>query len=408
MDIPWIKKYAPKHINEIINQSDAVSKIREFIEKYPNLNKKALLLYGPPGVGKTSSVYAIANDLNYEVIELNASDTRNARKIHERLDEAIKGKPFFKKGRVILIDEVDGMAGFQDKGGIGAIINIIETSRWPIILTANDPWDPKMKKLRDVCDLVEFKKLSSTDIYRALKRIAINEKIDIDDNVLKVLSERSSGDLRSAINDLQTLSTLKRKITIKDLEILGHREREITIFQALGQMFKASTIFSATMPFSDVDMDPKEIEPWIEENISNEYENIKEIYEAYEWLSKAEIFYNRIFKRQYWDLLKYYTTLMYAGVALSKEKRYNKFTKYRMPTYIRRLSQNKEIREKITELSKGLKNKLHASLKRIREVYINLLIYLMEKDPEIGKKYGKILGLTDSELEYVKSAIKLL
>ncbi|WP_231434384.1 hypothetical protein [Candidatus Nanopusillus massiliensis] len=70
-----------------------------------------------------------------------------------------------------MIDEVDGIAGFQDRGGVGALVKIIEESRWPIILTANDPWEPKFKKLRDLCDMIEFKKLSNTDIIRQLKRI---------------------------------------------------------------------------------------------------------------------------------------------------------------------------------------------------------------------------------------------
>jgi replication factor C large subunit len=405
---PWIKKYAPKHINEIINQSEAIGKIKSFIEKYPNVSKKALLIYGPPGVGKTSSIYAIANDLDYEVVELNASDNRNARIIHEKLGEAIKGKPFLKKGRIILIDEVDGLAGFQDRGGVGALVKIIEESRWPIILTANDPWDPKFKKLRDLCDMVEFKKLSNTDIIRQLKRICVNEKITIDDNALSALADRSSGDLRSAINDLQALATMTSHITLKDLEVLGYREREITIFRALGQMFKANTINGATLPFADVDMDPEEIKAWVEENISNEYENIKEIYEAYNWLSLAILFYGRIYRRQYWDLLKYFTTLMYAGVALAKEKRYNKFTKYRMPQYVRKLSKNKEIREKIEELSKNLQKKVHTSKHRVREVYINTLIVLMKENEKIGRKYAEILGFNENEISYIEEAVKKL
>lgn len=406
--IPWIKKYAPKNSAEIINQTEAVQKIKEFLIKFPNINKKALLLYGPPGVGKTSSVYAIAREMNYEVVEMNASDVRSARKVHQILDEAIKGKPFFHKGRIILIDEVDGMSGKEDRGGLGALINIVGESKWPIIFTANDPWDPKFKKLRDICELVEFKKLSTLDIYKALKRIAISEKLDVDDNVLRILAERSQGDLRSAINDLQTLANLGRKITIKDLDILGYREREITIFQALGQMFKASTITSATIPFSNVDMDPKEIEPWIEENISNEYEKIDEIFKAYDWMSKADVFYSRIFRRQYWGLLKYYTTLMYAGVALAKKERYKKFTRYKMPEYIRKLSMTKDLREHMEKIAMDLKPKLHASTKRIREIYFNTLIYLFRKKPELAKKYAEILGLKQSEITYLSEALKRL
>ncbi|MEM4818827.1 MAG: replication factor C large subunit [Nanopusillaceae archaeon] len=407
MNILWIKKYAPKNSYEIINQTEAINEIKEFILKQQR-DKKALLLYGPPGTGKTSSVYAIANELNYEVIEVNASDVRTARAIHARLDEAIKGKTFFYKGRVILIDEIDGLAGFYDRGGIGAIINIIEESKWPVILIANDPWDPKFKKLRDMCKLVEFKKLSMTDIFKALKRISLAEKLDIDDEVLKTLAQRAQGDLRSAINDLQTLANLRKRISMNDIAILGYRDREIQIFQALGQFFKSSTLNSARTAFINVDMDPEEIEAWIEENISNEYEKIEEIFEAYDWMSKARIFYGRIYIRQYWDLLKYYTTIMYGGVALAKKQPYKKFTKYRMPTLFRRLSKSKETREKMENIIKDLKKKLHTSTKRIREVYINIVYSLLKINEKVAREYLKSFGLKEEEIDYIIETIKNL
>ncbi|MEM4841502.1 MAG: replication factor C large subunit [Nanopusillaceae archaeon] len=407
MNILWIKKYAPKNSYEIINQTEAINEIKEFILKQQR-DKKALLLYGPPGTGKTSSVYAIANELNYEVIEVNASDVRTARAIHARLDEAIKGKTFFYKGRVILIDEIDGLAGFYDRGGIGAIINIIEESKWPVILIANDPWDPKFKKLRDMCKLVEFKKLSMTDIFKALKRISLAEKLDIDDEVLKTLAQRAQGDLRSAINDLQTLANLRKRISMNDIAILGYRDREIQIFQALGQFFKSSTLNSARTAFINVDMDPEEIEAWIEENISNEYEKIEEIFEAYDWMSKARIFYGRIYIRQYWDLLKYYTTIMYGGVALAKKQPYKKFTKYRMPTLFRRLSKSKEAREKMENIIKDLKKKLHTSTKRIREVYINIVYSLLKINEKVAREYLKSFGLKEEEIDYIIETIKNL
>ncbi|HIP90341.1 MAG TPA: replication factor C large subunit [Candidatus Nanopusillus sp.] len=406
--IPWIKKYAPKNSAEIINQTEAIQKIKTFILKYPNVPKRALLLYGPPGVGKTSSVYAIARELNYEVVEMNASDVRSARKIHQILDEAMKSRPFFYKGRIILIDEVDGMVGKEDMGGLGAIINIIKNSRWPVILTANDPWDPRFRKIREVCNLIEFKRLSTIDIYKALKRIAAKENLQVDDAVLRALADRAQGDLRSAINDLQTLAELGRPITIKDLEILGYREREKTIFQAMGQMFKATTILGATLPFSEIDMSPTEIVPWIEENIPNEYENLEEIYEAYIWMSNADKFYSRIFRRQYWSLLRYYTVLMYAGVALSKKKRYRKFTRYKMPEYIKKLAQTKNLREQLNKIAQELKEKLHGSTKRIREIYLNTLILFLKNRPDLGKRYARILGLKQPQIEYLLEAVKRL
>ncbi len=403
MALPWTLKYRPRDSGEIVNQSHAIPKIKEFILKYPKTQKKALLLHGPPGVGKTSSVYAIANELNYEVVEMNASDVRSARKVWQILGPAIRNKPFFKKGRIILIDEIDGMAGRYDAGGIGAIVNVINESRWPVILIANDPWDPSLRKVREVAEMVEFKKLTTLEIFKALKRIAAREGLDIDDLVLKALAERAKGDLRSAINDLQTLARKSGKITMKDLNILGYREREATIFQALGQMFKASSIVSASMAFANVDMDPEEIVAWIEENIPNEYEDLEEIYEAYRWLSKADIFYRRIYKRQSWSLLKYYTTLSYGGVAISKKKRYRKFTRYKMPIYFRKLAQTKQFRETLRNLSRELAKRVHTSTRRVIDVYINILRYLAMKYPRAAEKYSKLLGIDSDKLYYFKT-----
>ncbi len=401
-EVPWIIKYRPKTTAEIINQEEAVAKLKNYILRFPKVPKKAVLLYGPPGTGKTSSVYAIANEIGYEVIELNASDVRNARKIKEIVGHAIKEKPFFAKGRIILIDEVDGISGREDKGGLGTLIKLIDETRWPMVLTANDPWDPKLRKLREKCELIEFKKLSVRDIYKALKRIALKERLEIDDRVLMALAQRANGDLRSAINDLETLAREKKKITLQDLEVLGYRDREQTIFQALAIMFKTKDPRVAISAFENVDMDPQEIYPWIEENIPNEYERIDEIYKAYEWLGKGTLYLGRIWRRQHWRFLVYATTFMYAGVALAKRERYHKFTRYRMPEWVRKLTQTKNLREYLKKVAEELKQRLHTSTKRIIQIYLNVLRYLLEKYPKAGERYGKALGLKESQIRHLK------
>jgi len=74
--IPWTIKYRPKKISDVVDQEQAKQRILEWLKKWPNVEKRALLLYGPPGVGKSSLVEAVANELGYELIELNASDSR--------------------------------------------------------------------------------------------------------------------------------------------------------------------------------------------------------------------------------------------------------------------------------------------------------------------------------------------
>lgn len=372
----WVVKYKPKSLKEFVNQNEALRKFLNFIKKWKK--GKALLFYGPPGTGKTCLIEAYANEKNLEFIELNASDWRSKTQIEKILSETINTKPLFKKGKIIFIDEIDGLAGREDVGGVGAIIKLIKESRFPIILTANDPWKSKLKILRNYCELVEFKKISVFDIEKRLMFIARKENIKVDKIVLRELARRSEGDLRAAITDLEIISRGKNEIKLKDLEVLGFREKEKIIFDVLKNIFKTSSARSASLALMNVDKDPAEIFWWIEENILNEYEKAEEIAKAYEALSKADLFRARITREQNWKFLKYMIEIMTAGVALSKKEMYRKFTRYKYPSKLIVLGRTKferrEEKEKLLELSK----ELHCSTRKIRKEFLPFLKIFMK------------------------------
>ena len=372
----WVIKYKPKSLKEFVNQNEALRKFLNFIRKWKK--GKALLFYGPPGTGKTCLIEAYANEKNLEFIELNASDWRSKTQIEKILSETINTKPLFKKGKIIFIDEIDGLAGREDVGGVGAIIKLIKESRFPIILTANDPWKSKLKILRNYCELVEFKKISVFDIEKRLMFIARKENIKVDKIVLRELARRSEGDLRAAITDLEIVSRGKNEIRLKDLEVLGFREKEKIIFDVLKNIFKTSSARSASLALMNVDKDPAEIFWWIEENILNEYEKAEEIAKAYEALSKADLFRTRITREQNWKFLKYMIEIMTAGVALSKKEMYRKFTRYKYPSKLIVLGRTKferrEEKEKVLELSK----ELHCSTRKIRKEFLPFLKIFMK------------------------------
>ena len=372
----WIVKYRPKSLKEFVNQEEAKKKFFEWFKNWKP--GKAALLYGPPGIGKTCFVEAFAKDNNLELIQLNASDKRNYEAIRNILGNASKTLSIFRKGKIFLIDEVDGIAGKEDIGGVKELIKIIQESKFPIVLTANDPYEPKLKELRNYCEMIEFKRLNVFDIEKKLIEILEKEGIKYDRSIVREIANRNNGDLRGAINDLEIICRGKKEIRKEDLEILSFRDREQQIFEALKIIFKTKSAMAAKMSIANLDMDPEEIFYWIEENVANEYEKIEEVAKAYDALSKADIFRKRIMSRQNWRFLVYMNDLMTIGVALSKYEMYRKFTKYRPPNVLKLLVQTKQKREEEKVKYKELAEKLHCSTKKIKTEYLPYLTSLLK------------------------------
>jgi replication factor C large subunit len=367
--MPWTEKYAPQKIVDVVGQKKAVEQFLIWLRGWKP-GKKAALFHGSAGTGKTALVEALGKERNLEVIEMNASDFRTAQQIKEVIGQSMKQQSLFKKGKIFFIDEIDGLAGREDRGGVGEIIKIIKESQYPIILTANNPWDTKLRALRAYCQLIQFGKVYYWDVIKRLQYICEKEKLKCDKEILIQIAKRSEGDLRSAINDLETLTRDKKEITLKDLDSLGNREREMNIFDVLKIIFKTKTAMSAKLSIQNTDKDPEEIFLWVEQNIINEYEKSDEIAKAYEMLSRADLFMQRIKKRQDWKFEKYMIDLMTAGVALSKKEMYRKFSRYQPPDRIRFLGATKvkrmEEKENLLELSK----QLHCSMNKIRKEFL--------------------------------------
>lgn len=223
-------------------------------------------------------------------------------------------------------------------------------------------------------------------------QICGNERITYDKDILRELAKQSEGDLRSAINDLEILCQGKTRIAFEDLEVLGYRERETSIFDALKIIFKTKTALAAKLAIGQIDKDPDEIFWWIENNIANEYEDPKEIARAFDILSKADLFRQRVNSRQYWRFKGYMIDLMTGGVATAKKEMYRKFTRYQYPSNLIVLGgskiERKEEKEKLIKLSK----ELHCSTRKVRKEFLPFL-EIMIKNKEFKQQFVTDLGI---------------
>ncbi|MHA1409952.1 MAG: replication factor C large subunit [Candidatus Odinarchaeia archaeon] len=399
----WTEKYRPKKISEIAANKSEVQEIinwvKNWFDKPPK--KRGLLLYGPPGVGKTASIYAIANELSLEVLEINASDKRNAEEIKKIVGMASEQRSLLStKIRIILIDEVDGVAGREDRGGISEIIKILKKTANPIIMTANDPWNPKLRSLREQCQLIRFKRIRTPSISKVLKKIAELEGIEIEEEAVKKIAINANGDLRSAINDLQFYSEGLTKITEKDIFYIGPRDRTQEIFEILKKVFQAEKIIDAKNTYDSIDIDYDLFFKWISENAYLHAKDSLELSDVYEILALADIQLSRIIKTNNWGLFKYFIFLITGGVSASISNKYG-WKKYHFPTWINKLSKTKSKRGIIKELSKKIKLKCHLSITRAKSEIIPYLKIIFQNDLERAKELSRYFTLSDAEIEYL-------
>ncbi len=398
----WTDKYRPRSLNELIGNPQAKEVIRSWAEAWKSgKSQPPLLLVGPPGVGKTASAYALANEYNWEVVEMNASDTRNRAIVERVLGAASETYTLFgKKRRLILIDEVDGLQGREDAGGVYAIIEILKKAKQPVILTANDPYATPVLKIKPFCKVVEFKRVNYRELASFLARILEREGVPYDKEALIELAKKESGDVRSAILDLQAIAEKEGRVTKELVAIIGQRDREANIFDVLRIIFKATKVMRPFRLTSTLDIDPDLFKFWIVENIPREFEDPEEIAEAFHWASRADVFDGRIIRRQYWGFLAYSQELLVNGVIVAKKRVYKKFTPYRFPTWIKLLSQYKSKREMKKEIAKKLAKVLHVSTKEVLQEFFPLLPIFF-KDIKLAGGIVAKAGLREEEVVFI-------
>jgi replication factor C large subunit len=395
-NLPWIKKYAPKNISEIIGQEKAVNKILNLIKLKPK--NKALLIHGPIGSGKSSSIYAIANDKNLELLEVNASDSRNKNSIESTLGTAINQKSLFGKEKIILIDEVEGISGTKDRGAITALKSVIKKSCFPVVLTTNDAYTDKLKDIRKVSMIIEFEHIHDDLIFEHLKDICKKEKITYDESVLKTLAMSCNSDLRAGINDLQTFSS-DGKFDPETSEFLLQRNQTETIQQALFKIYKTFKPEISLSSLENININIDEIINWIEYNTPKEYTKIKDLAKAFDNISLVDVYNGRIRRWQYWRFLVYMYQLLSIGISLSKEKKYSGNIEYTQSKKGLNIWQYNMKTAKKKSIALKLANVSYLSKKQAFE-YVDSLKFMF-KDKQLKSALIKELDLDDSEIDWL-------
>jgi replication factor C large subunit len=339
----WTEKYRPSTLAEVRGNNKARDSLKEWADTWDD-HREAVILHGTPGVGKTSAAHALANDMDWPTIELNASDTRTKDVINQVAGEAAKSGTLTagEAGRrLVIMDEADNIHGNSDRGGARAIGSLVKEAGQPMILIANEFYEMS-NSLRNNCQDIEFSAVQKRSIVPVLRDICRKENIEYTDAAIEDIAEQNSGDLRGAIKDMQATAEGRDRIEADDY-VSGERDTSSGIFEYLDVVLKEGDAEEALKKSYDVDETPDDLINWIEDNMPKDYQGA-ELARAYRSLSDADRWLGRVRATQNYSFWRYAGDAMTAGVAAARDGEKGGWTRYGPPSYWSKLGRSKGTR----------------------------------------------------------------
>ncbi|MHC1631760.1 MAG: replication factor C large subunit [Methanotrichaceae archaeon] len=396
--IKWTEKYRPRNLNEVVGNGKATKDLYVWAKSWVNDSpeNKAIILYGPAGVGKTSAALALASEFDWDHIEMNASDDRTAIAIEKVAGSASKMKTFSGKKRLIILDEADNLYGKVDRGGTAAMLKLVKSTDQPVILIANDYYDIS-KNLRDACFGIRFRRIRKSTIAAVLRTICKKESAKCTPELIDQIVNMSGGDLRSAVNDLQAAF---EGVELNSEEIAtAERDAKSTIFDGLAKIFRGTSLKEAVQASYYLDESPEDLIHWIDENLPLVYRG-EDLAQGFDSLSRADIFLGRTRKRQNYGLWRYASFMMTGAIFASRTERKSRYVAFQPPRLWRRMGQTRNARKIRDSAAAKIGKHCHVSSRRAKTNLMEFFGILLKKK-ELASKAVALLDFTPEEIAYL-------
>ena len=432
----WTDKYMPKVITDIIGNQQQLRNLEIWLDnwddcilkghkkeenktgkkfsKNENVNARAAIISGPPGIGKTSSVRVLTKNKGYRTFELNASDKRNKDTINNSVGflmnnttlSSIDNSTMTKN--IIIMDEVDGMAGNEDKGGIKALIDIVKKTKVPIIFICNDIYSPKLKSLLNYCYDIRFNRPDKRQIVLRLMDICKKEGIFVDNQTLTYIVESFGNDIRQTINYLDLCSRTKRNIgdikknceeVKKDKSVTVSSFDIVKILLNKNESSKLNFGQKLDLFFVDFDLIPNMIHEnyintaAINNNSINKKESLEKIINGLDYMSFSDTIENKMKSQMEWSLLPdrgIHSTIIPSMIFSS----FLGFPKF--PEYFNKMTKMIKINRELKELKKIFSDYNLFEIKNlVGPLFFNIIIQKLVNEGKNG-----IDGIVDIFVNY--------
>lgn len=425
--VDWTEAYRPQTLKDIVGNAPALGKLRKWAEEWRTgiPSKRAVILAGTPGVGKTTAALALAKDMDWAVIELNASDARNADRIKRVATAGALHQTFGDDGafhsttqdggrKLIILDEADNLyerAGkdgggsgseMSDRGGKAQIIDTIRRTQQPMVLIVNDLYALQKgtgAALKTLAETIKFTRVNVRSIPKALAAIAQKEGVNVDAPVFDAIAQKVGGDMRAAVRDLESLCTARKHVTLHDMGDMGYRDTTGNMFDAVRHVLKGRNIVELRREFRDVDATPADIVLWVDENLPKEYVHPQDLADGYDMLSRADRFLGRTQRTQNYRLWAYARDLATAGVMAQKQHRGStSFVPFGFPQWLSKMSRSRGARQTKDALALALATHTHSSKRKARNELVPSVEFLFQHDPEFAASITHKLELDDGAI----------
>ena len=318
-------------ISEFVGNENSRKKVVEWIVKWSD-GSKPLLLVGPPGVGKTSFVHALCHEFDIDLVELNASDSRNKNLLAQVISPIFSNASLTGKKFLLFLDEIDGISNREDSGGLDFLLDLFKEPSIRVVMAANKS-NEAIKKISKVSKTITFSPIPPRLSMLYLDRILRlqNSLMKPEDRIAVV--RNCLGDIRSLLNAAQVMkagyTTTKNPGVDIDIENTINQFFSSTTFgEALDVVQRADISYSDPRFGQSSEDRRKDILAAFFSTIVMSKIDITTITLLLDRLSELDVILSRSLVMRNWKILRYFPLILTKLLFYESRNKYIRYNRY--------------------------------------------------------------------------------